>query len=301
MIVTLAQTGILQRIAELFGVGTDQVTSVLLQKGGRLVLVWVGAWLTYRLVKLLARRIVAAVDDGDDTRMSIQEKRAHTLAHLVRSVGRTVIIVLAVLLSLGEFINIGPLLAGAGIFGLAISFGAQSLVKDVISGFFILIENQLVVGDVVEIAGLSGVVERVSLRVVQLRDLEGVLHTIPCGQIATVSNRTAGWSRAVVDVDVGYGEAIDRVLGVFRAEVAAFTADREWAHRLDGVAEVAGVERLGDSGVTVRTVIRTRPGEQALVAREFRRRIKNRLDAEGIEIPFPQRTVHLHPHGPEAR
>jgi moderate conductance mechanosensitive channel len=294
----LLQADILTRIGDVLGVSAEDVTAVLVQKAGRLILIWVGAWLLYRTVRLLARRIVIAVDDGDDSVMSIEEKRGHTLAQLVRSVGRVAVVSMAVLLSLAEFINIGPLLAGAGIFGLAISFGAQSLVKDVISGFFILIENQFVVGDIVQTAGLSGVVERVTLRIVQLRDLEGVLHTIPCGQITTVSNRSAGWSRAVVDVDVGYGEEVDRVLDVFRDEAGRLSADAAWAARLDGIAEVVGVERLGDSGVTIRSVFRTRPGQQFAVAREFRRRMKNRLDRESIEIPFPQRTVHVR-RGPE--
>lgn len=293
MIAVLIQTHPLDWVARLFGVEAEEVTAVLLEKGGRLLLIWGGAWLSYRLVRLLARRIVAAVDDGDPNTMTFAEKRGHTVAQLVRSVGRAVILVLALLLSLAQFINITPLLAGAGIVGLAVSFGAQSLVKDIISGFFILVENQFVVGDIVQTAGVSGVVERVTLRVVQLRDLEGVLHTVPCGQIATVSNRTAGWSRAVVDIDVSYREPIDRALEVFREEAAALGSDRDWVTRFDGTPEVAGVERLGDSGVTIRTILRTRPGQQVVIAREFRRRIKNRLDREGIEIPFPQRTVHL--------
>jgi small conductance mechanosensitive channel len=287
-------------LARLLGVSPDQVAPVLVQKGLRLLLIWGGAWLGYRLVRLLARRIMLSVDDGDDTTMTAEEKRGHTLAQLFRSVGRVVVLVLAVLLTLGEFINIGPLLAGAGIFGLAVSFGAQSLVKDVISGFFILVENQLVVGDIVEIAGKSGVVERVTLRVVRLRDAEGALHTIPCGQITTVSNRTAGWSRAIVEVDVGYAEDVDRVLDVFRSEAGRLAADSAWHQVLDGLPEVLGVERLGESGVTVRTVLRTVPGQQWAVGREFRRRIKNRLDAEGIEIPYPQRTVHVRHHGASA-
>jgi small conductance mechanosensitive channel len=286
-------TDLLQGIADLLGVSAEEVTSVLAKKVGRLILIWVGAWVLFRVVKLLARRITAAVDDGDESRMSFQEKRGHTLAQLVRSVGKVVVLALAILLSLAEFINIGPLLAGAGIFGLAISFGAQSLVKDVISGFFILVENQFAVGDTIQIAGRTGVVERVTLRSVRLRDLEGVLHTVPCGVIDTVSNRTAGWSRAVVDIDVGYGEDVDRVLAVFRNETDRFAADPAWRPHLDGPPEVVGVERLGDSGVTIRTVLRTQPGQQWAAAREFRRCMKSRLDREGIEIPFPQRTVHL--------
>jgi small conductance mechanosensitive channel len=190
-------------------------------------------------------------------------------------------------------VKITPLLAGAGILGRAVSFGAQSLVKDVISGFFILLENQFAVGDIVEASGKGGVVERMTMRVVQLRDLEGILHTIPNGSITVVSNRTRGWSRAVLEIGVAYGADVDRVLTVFRDEAARFNDDPAWKHRLDGKLEVPGVEKLDDSGVIIRTLVRTIPGSQWDAAREFRRRIKNRLDREGIEIPFPQRTVHM--------
>jgi len=289
----------LPSLAELLGVTPDEVWAVLVGKAASLVLIWVAAWFAFRIVRVLARRIRDAADDGDDTRMTAAEKQGHTLSQLVVSAGRIVVLALAVLLSLAEFINIGPLLAGAGVFGLAVSFGAQSLVKDVISGFFILIERQFAVGDVIEAGGKTGAVERITLRIVQLRDLEGNLHTIPCGQIASVTNRTSDWSRAVVDVDVGYGESIDRALEVFRDEASRLAGDGTWKQQVDGVPEVFGVQQLGESGVTIRTVIRTPPGQQWGVGREFRRRIKNRLDREGIEIPFPQRTVHVRHLSPE--
>jgi moderate conductance mechanosensitive channel len=293
--VTLFFFDILQRVARFLGVSPDQVTSVLVEKTGKLVFIWVGAWIVYRLVKLLAARIVASVDDGDDAVMTAAEKRGHTIATLVRSTGRILVIFMAALLSLAEFINIGPLLAGAGVFGLAVSFGAQSLVKDVISGFFLLIENGFAVGDVIEAAGKTGVVERITLRVVYLRDLRGVLHIVRNGQIETVSNFTNGWSRAVVEVDVAYGADVDQALAVFKDEATKLADDLAWNGQLDGPPEVSGIENLGESGVTIRTLIRTAPGQHWTVAREFRRRIKKRLDAEGIEIPFPQRTIHIRP------
>jgi small conductance mechanosensitive channel len=132
-----------------------------------------------------------------------------------------------------------------------------------------------------------------TMRVVQLRDLEGILHTIPNGNITVVSNRTRGWSRAVLEIGVAYGADLDRALAVFREEAARFSSDSTWQHRLDGQLEVTGVEKLDDSGVIIRTLVRTTPGSQWDAAREFRRRIKNRLDREGIEIPFPQRVVHM--------
>jgi small conductance mechanosensitive channel len=168
---------------------------------------------------------------------------------------------------------------------------------DVIAGFFILVENQFAVGDVIEAAGKSGTVERMTLRVAMLRDLRGVLHVIPNGQITTVSNLTRSWSRAVIEIGVGYGADVDRAIAVFKDELARFRSEDTWAARFAGDSEVVGVEQLGDHSVVIRTLLRTAPGAQWDVAREFRRRIKNRLDAEGIEIPFPQRTVHVRHHG----
>jgi len=255
--------------------------------------IWLLAWMAFWLVKAIARRIERAVDDGDASTFSEAEQRGHTISQLLRSVGRMVIISLALLSTLNVFVNIGPLLAGAGILGLAVSFGAQSLVKDVISGFFVLMENQFVVGDVIEVAGRSGVVEQMTLRVVMLRDAEGVLHIIPNGQITTVSNKTRRWGRAVVDVGVGYDTDVDRALTVLRDELTRFAADPAWHSRLDGTPEVLGVEGLQDSAVVIRTLTRTVAGSQWEVAREIRRRFKNRLDQEGIEIPYPQRTLHV--------
>jgi small conductance mechanosensitive channel len=254
---------VLQRLYELFSVDPTELARALV----RLVAIWLIAWICGRLVRFIARRIVKSVDDGDDSHLSVREKRGQTIAQLLRSVGRVVIVMVALLLSLNIFFDIGPLLAGAGILGLAFSFGAQSLVKDIISGFFILLENQFTVGDVIETAGKSGTVERMTLRVVMLRDLRGVLHIIPNGQMTVVSNQTRGWARAVVEVGVGYD--------------------------VDGVPEVLGVESFTDNAVIIRTILRTLPGEQWAAAREFRRRLKTRLDREGIEIPYPQRVVQV--------
>jgi small-conductance mechanosensitive channel len=279
---------VFSRIAEFFGTSRGAVVEKLLNLG----LIWLGAWLAYWVVRRIARRIIAAVDDGDDSTMTSAEKRGHTVAQLVRSVGRIGILAVALLLTLKVFItDIGPLLAGFGILGLAVSFGAQSLVKDVIAGFFILVENQFAVGDVIEAAGKSGTVERMTLRVVMLRDLRGVVHIVPNGQITTVSNLTRSWSRAVVEVGIGYGTDLDRALGVFRDELTSFRTEPSWKDRFEGDSDVLGVEELGEHGVVIRTTLRTVPGAQWEVAREFRRRIKNRLDAEDIEIPFPRRTV----------
>ncbi len=270
----------INRIADLLQVDPQVVLRRLLT----LVVIWVLAWLGDHIVRLLARRIERAVDDGDDATMTMQEKQGRTVAQLLRSVGRLLIIALALLMTLNQFINIGPILAGAGILGLAVSFGAQSLVKDVITGFFMLVENSLSVGDTVEIAGKTGTVERVTLRVVRLRDVDGTLHIIPNGQITTVSNQTRGWSRAVVDVTVAYESDLDRALSVFREEAARFATDPAWSKLLDGPPEVLGVQQLAERGVTIRTLMRTHPGKQWEVARGFRFRILDRLGRERIAI-----------------
>ncbi len=279
----------IERLARLFQVDVEFISRKLLS----VAVVWLLAWLGMQLVKLVARRIIAAVDDGDDSTMSLAEKRGHTVAQLLRSVGRVMLFVLALLLTLNQFMDIAPLLAGAGILGLAFSFGAQSLVKDVITGFFLLVDNSIAVGDVVEVAGKSGSVERVNLRVVHLRGLDGSVHIIPNGQINVVSNMTRGWSRAVVDVGVAYETDIDHALEIIRDEVSRMAADPQWTSRLDGTPEVQGVQALGDHGVTLRVLLRTLPGRQWEVGREFRRRIKDRFDREKIEIPFPQQTIHV--------
>lgn len=267
----------------------------LLKLGARLVFIWLLAWVCWLLVNLVARRIIAAVDDHDDATFTAAERRGHTIAQLLRSVGRVVILALAVLLSVGLFIDITPVLGGAAILGLAVSFGAQSLVKDVISGFFILMENQFAIGDVIEAAGKSGEVERMTLRVVHLRDNDGSLHVIPNGLIGVVSNQTRGWSRAVVDVGVSYESNIDRVIEIFGDEAGRLARDPAWAGVMDGAPEVQGVAQLGDSSVVIRTRLRTEPGKQWQVAREFRRRIKARLEREGVDIPFPQMVVRQGP------
>lgn len=289
---TLVET--LERVFGFFG--TDLETAR--RQGVRLVAIWAMAAIAWQLVKVVALRVVRASDDGDEATLSYGEKRAQTVAGLLRGLGRAVILIFAAILTLDTFMEIGPLLAGAGILGLAVSFGAQSLVKDMISGFFMLLEHQFDVGDVIEVAGKTGTVERMTLRVVMLRDLDGTLHVVPNGQIVTVSNKTRGWSRAVLDIGVGYASDVDQALTVLRDEAHRFSKDPAWTLKLDGPPEVIGVQGLGDNAVTIRVLIRTRPGMQWEVGREFRRRAKIRLDREGIEIPFPQRTVHVRHHGP---
>jgi small-conductance mechanosensitive channel len=280
---------LIDQIAHLLRIDGEELIRRLVQ----VALIWIFAYAARRLVKVIARRIIAAVDDGDDSTFTEAEQRGHTLAQLVKSFGTVLISSLALLATLDVFVDIGPLLAGAGILGLAFSFGAQSLVKDLIAGFFILMENQFVVGDIIEVAGKTGTVERMTLRVVTLRDGDGTMHVVPNGQITTVSNRTRKWARAVVDVGVSYTADTDRVVAILRNELDAFAASPEWKGRVEEAPEVQGVESLSENAVILRTRVKVQAGTQWEVARELRRRFKKRLDAEGIEIPGPQRSIEL--------
>lgn len=263
------------------------------QKGLRVLAILALAWVAKRVLRLLTRRIERAVDDGDPNTLTAAEQRGRTLAQLLTSVGLVAIWVAAGLMILNLFIAIGPLLAGVGVAGLAISFGAQSLVKDVISGFFILLENQFGVDDIVTINNVGGRVERMTLRVVMLRDAHGILHVIPNGSINLVSNRTRGFSRMVIDVGVAYRENVDRVIAVLKDIARELWAHPQWRPLLVEEAAVLGVDALADNSVNIRVQATTVPGKQFEVGRELRRLIKNRFDAEGISIPFPQRTLHI--------
>ena len=247
MLLIRTAVGTIARLEELFMVDGAAV----LRGASQLIGIWLLAWFALRLVRLAARRIEQRVDDHDSIG-SLREKRGQTISQLLRSAGRIAVLTIAILLSLNVFINIGPLLGGAAVIGLAISFGAQSLVKDVIAGFFMLVEDQFALGDVIEAAGKSGVVEKITLRVVVLRDLDGTLHTIPNGEIKSVSNKTRGWSRAVVDVAIAYGEDVDRAIRVIRDEAERLAHDEELAALLDGVPEVWGVESVNDTATVIR-------------------------------------------------
>ena len=179
----------LTRIADLLGTEAPR----LIQYALRVLAIWLFAWAVLQVVALIAARVAKAVDDKNDLITTSKEKRGRTISQLIRGVGRVIVIAGAILLSVDVFMDIGPILGGAAILGLAVSFGAQSLVKDVITGFFMLIEDQFAVGDVIQVAGLGGVVEEISLRVVKLRDLDGNLHIIPNGEIKAVTNSTRGW------------------------------------------------------------------------------------------------------------
>lgn len=222
-----------------------------------------------------------------------QVKRADTLTHVVRDVARIFVLVVGSMMILSEIgIDLKPLLAAAGLGGLAVGFGAQSLVKDVISGFFILLENSVRVGDVVEVAGVSGLVEEVKLRAITLRDLAGNVHVVPNGIVDRVKNMTKLYSYYVFDVGVAYREDVDEVMAVLQEIGANLQADSLFAPDILEPLEMLGVDRFDESAVIIKCRIKTKPMQQWRVGREMNRRIKKTFDARGIEIPFPHRTIY---------
>lgn len=274
---------IITRVTEWFA---THVPNVL-----RIVLILVVAFVLAKLARALIRRIESLIDDDPDAH-SDREKRARTLGRVMRQAFTIAIWTLAVVTILGEMgVAIGPLLAGAGIAGLAVGFGAQTLVRDVIAGFFVLLENQYRVGDVVSVAGVTGVVEAINVRTTVLRDGDGSVHVVPNGTIGVVTNRTRGWSRAMLDVAVAYREDVERCLEALRKVGATMEKDPVFGPKLVESFEYPGVERLDESAVLLRVMVRTRPHEQWAVVRELRRRIKLEFAAAGIETPLPQRTL----------
>jgi small conductance mechanosensitive channel len=229
------------------------------------------------------------------------KQRAQTLGAVLRSIATITIYFIAVVMALGEFnINLGPLIAGAGIVGVALGFGAQSLVKDFLSGIFMLIEDQYGVGDVVDLGDASGTVEAVNLRTTQVRDAHGTLWHVPNGEIRRVGNKSQQWARAVLDVDVAYDTDLNHAMNVIKR-----VADGLWDDALPEATvleepQVFGVQNFGADAVTIRVGVKVEPGEQFAAARELRARLKYAFDDEGIEIPFPQRTVWMHQVSAEA-
>lgn len=221
-------------------------------------------------------------------------QRTRTLGAVLRSVASIVIYGMAVMMSLAEFdVNLGPLIAGAGIVGVAVGFGAQSLVKDFLTGVFMLLEDQYGMGDVVNVGETVGVVEAVKLRTTQIRDINGTVWYIPNGEIRRVANLSQDWGRAVLDVEVAYDTDIAKAQAVIKE-----VADGMWQEQLPHATiieepTIAGVQAFGASAIAIRLMAKTEPGEHFAAARELRARIKVAFDEAGIEIPFPQRTVWM--------
>ncbi|MCZ7530659.1 MAG: mechanosensitive ion channel family protein [Acidimicrobiia bacterium] len=219
-------------------------------------------------------------------------QRSRAIGSVMRGVSSFLIWSFAIFWSLTVLgVNLAPLIAGAGIAGVALGFGAQTMVKDFLAGVFIIIEDQIGVGDIVDLGPATGTVEDVSLRVTRIRDVEGVVWFVPNGEIQRVGNLSQQWSRALLDIDVAYDTDIDAASALIKAVAQDLADDEEWSARILEPPEVWGVERFGPDAISIRLVIKTRPLEQFAVQRELRRRLKDAFDATGIEIPFPQRTV----------
>lgn len=231
---------------------------------------------------------------GPDGKPAPRSGRVRTLLPLLRRTVSIILGLIAALIVLSELgINIAPLLAGAGVIGLAIGFGAQTLVKDVITGIFILMEDTISVGDVVDLGGNAGVVEDISIRTIRLRDLNGTVHVIPFSEVTRVQNMTRGFAYAVIDAGVAYRENVDSVIAVLQELGEAMRQEPDWAARILEPLEVLGLDQLADSAVVVRVRFKTVAGGQWAVKREFQRRMKARFDELGIEIPFPHRTIYF--------
>jgi len=221
-------------------------------------------------------------------------KRVDALSDITNNLIKVVIWLVAIFMILGTLgINLGPLVAGAGIAGIALGFGAQSIVKDFLSGILMLVEDQFGVGDVIDVGEASGVVESLSLRTTRLRSVDGTVWHVPNGEIRRVGNMSQGWSRSVIDVGIGYGSDVDTALSILNRVANEMSADEPWGTKFLKQPEILGVQDLGDSAVVLRMWVVTEPAAQWEVSRELRRRIKYAFDQAGVEIPFPQVTAHL--------
>ena len=253
------------------------------------------------LVALMSSKIIHSVVNRLEKRFesagsvpSEMEKRAKTITGLLNTTITVIIYTAAAMMIITELgIAIGPLLAGAGIAGVAIGFGAQSLVKDVISGFFLLFENQIRVGDMVAVAGKTGLVEALNLRTTRLRDIEGNVHIIPNGVIDVATNCTKDWSRAPVEIGVAYKEDVDQVISVLEEVGESLRNDPVHQKSILEPMTILGLDSFGDSSVNIRMYFKVIPLKQWEISREFRKRVKRAFDEKGIEIPFPHRTLYM--------
>jgi len=280
-----------------------------------IVIAVVVRWVAHRLIDRVTRKAAQGTVPGvlargrmhqmflerQATAMQRRQQRAETMGSLLKSITTGIIFAIVGFMVIAQLgYNIAPLIASAGIIGVALGFGAQSLVKDFISGIFMIMEDQYGVGDVVDVGAASGTIEAVGLRVTRMRDVNGTVWYVRNGEISSVGNMSQNWARTVLDIGVGYRENLDRVRDVLREVAHELWEDPEYRPDILEEPEVWGVERLDPDAVVVRVVLKTAPLEQWNVAREMRERIKERFDAEGIEIPLPQRVIWQRETAPQA-
>ena len=268
------------------------ITAWLTTSGIKIIGILIGLVILSQISRWSVGWVERLIPEKDPVQAAEVKKRAQTLGNTLRDALLVIFSFVALLMILGELgIQLGPLLATAGIGALAIGFGAQSLVKDVINGFFIILENQYRIGDAIDVAGVSGMVESVTLRRTVLRDLEGRVHIVPNGEIKIVSNLSKEWARSVLDIGISYRENLDRVIDVLSRIGKEMESDERFKEALLEPFHILGVERFGESQLVVRMAVKTAPLKQWEVSRELRKRIKNRFDEEGIQIPYPHRIL----------
>jgi small conductance mechanosensitive channel len=267
------------------------------QSGLRIVLVLVAGYLAVRFLQVGLRRLEEMlIRAGERTEVvpGATRKRITTLIGLLLTLGLVVVWAIVIVICLDQIgLDVTPILAGAGIIGLAVGFGAQNLVRDLISGFFMVLENQVRVGDVAVVNGTGGLVEAITFRTIVLRDLAGVVHVVPNGAITTLANMTKGWSGYVLDVGVAYKEDTDRVVDVMTDVAEELRKDPRLGPSILEPIEIFGVDDFKESEVTIKARLKTVPIQQWNVGREYRRRLKKAFDARGIEIPFPHRSLYM--------
>jgi small-conductance mechanosensitive channel len=287
-----------RRMADLVNRLTTESFYPLAQQGIRVLLIFLAALIAVRIinrsVSKVRGQIVQMMSRHADASTVELEKRATTLGNLFRKTVSVLIWGLAIVTGLAQVgLNIGPILAGAGVVGLAVGFGAQNLVRDVVSGLFILLENQISVNDVATINGTSGLVEEINLRTTVLRAVDGVVHVFPNGAITSLSNMTRDYSYYVFDIRVAYKEDTDQVVEVVKEVADRMMREDQYGPLILAPLEVLGVDCFADSAVVIKARIKTLPIKQWEVGREMNRRIKKRFDGLGIEIPFPHRTLYV--------
>jgi small conductance mechanosensitive channel len=274
------------------GLHLQTIGSWTFASGLQVILILLLAYALIRTIRLVVTRFEHDLSRGTGLDALERAKRARTLGSVINKAAGVLITGIAIVMVLGEFdLNITPVLTGAGVAGLAIGFGAQTLVRDIISGFFLILEDQVRVGDVAAINGTGGLVEELNLRTIVLRDLEGTVHVFPNGSINTLANRSKDFSYYVIDLPISYREDSDRITALLRSVGAELQADAAFGPFILEPIEVLGVDAFADWSIQLKARIKTMPLKQWEVGRELRRRIMKAFDKGGIEMPFPERIV----------
>jgi small-conductance mechanosensitive channel len=282
-------------VLSIWGMNVSIVTGWLGEYGWRIALiVGIAVLAIISVGEIIPRVVVRTLTRRPGETKTEVKKRSDTLAKVLVSTSQVFIVFIAIFMILSELqIDIAPILAGAGVVGIAIGFGAQGLIRDLVAGFFIIIENQYRVGDIVKIADVGGIVESINLRRTVLRDLDGVVHVVPNGEIRVANNMTKELSRVNFNVSVGYGEDLDNVISVINRVGEKLAEDPEWKDFVLSAPKVLRVDNFGDSGIDIRVAGDTQPMRQWDVAGQLRLRLKREFDKEGIEIPWPHTKLYF--------